>query len=122
MLRGGDRALFEAYFRYGMSTVAIARLSGMRESAVRRRLLTLLQRVASNQYLRCRAAQAELSAFELRVAGLYYRDGKSQAEIATTTGRSLYQVGKAVRRLWGVAGKRPSKRERTGCLKNWRLR
>ena len=103
--------MFEAYFKYGLSMQAISILTKMGEGRVRRKLIELCHRLSSNQYYRCRQAKQALTSYDLRVAGLYYRDGKTIAEIATITGATGYAVGKAVRKLVPIAGKRKPKKD-----------
>jgi len=99
MLTGKDKALIQMYLANGSSFGEMARLAGVSESTIARRVRRLTRRLLGSEYMMCLRRRRRLSTLEQAVAKDYFLEGRSQKEIARKREFTVYQVRKALRRL-----------------------
>ena len=99
MLKGKDKALIQMYLANGSSFGEMARLAGVSESTIARRVRRLTRRLLGSEYIMCLRRRRCLSRLEQAVAKDYFLKGRSQKEIARKREFTVYQVRKALRRL-----------------------
>ena len=94
-----DRSLMKMYLEKGVSFRQIARVAGLNEVTVARRIRSLTRRFAEGAYLECVQHRHKLSAEELDIAAGYYLRGLSMRNIAAGRGISYHRVRKAIRKI-----------------------
>jgi len=99
VLRKKDRSLMRMYLDTGASFRQIARIAGLNEVTVARRIHSVTRRLAKGAYLECVRHGDRLSDEELEVAAGYYLRGLSMRRIADGGGISYHRVRKAVRKI-----------------------
>ena len=99
MLPGKDKALIQMYLVNGSSYGEMARIAGVSESTIARRVYKLTQRLLGGEYMMCLRRRRGLSRLEQTVAKDYFLEGRSQKEIAHKRELTVYQVRKALRQL-----------------------
>ena len=111
LLDGDDRVLMKMYIEAGSSFRQMARLAGVNEVTVARRIRSTTRRRVNGQYLNCLRHREKLSAIELDIAKDYYLKALPMRSISAGRGWTYYRtqrtIGK-IRRLLGEA-LRPTK-------------
>ncbi|AQT66967.1 RNA polymerase sigma factor, sigma-70 family [Anaerohalosphaera lusitana] len=96
VLSGKDRAIMEMYLDHGETFSKMARVAGVNEATIARRINRLVARLINSEYLTCLRNRSSLEGFELLVARDYFLEGLSQRKIARKRGTSVYRVRKAL--------------------------
>ena len=96
MLTGKDKVLMKMYLEDGKMFGEMARLAGVNEGTIARRVERLTRRLLRGEYMMCLRGGEELSSFERAVAKDYFLEGLSQREIARKREVTVYQVRKAL--------------------------
>jgi len=111
LLDGDDRVLMKMYVEAGSSFRQMARLAGVNEVTVARRIRSTTRRLVNGQYLNCLRHREKLTAIELDIAKDYYLKALPMRGISARRGWTYYRtqrtIGK-IRRLLGEA-LRPTK-------------
>jgi len=94
-----DRLLLELVYEKGLSYRQIARLTGIRESSISRRVRKLTGRLLNRTYSLCLLHRSELSPMQLCIARNRYVLGKSRRDIACQLRITLYSVDRHLQRL-----------------------
>ena len=94
-----DRGLMKMYLDKGASLQQIARVAGLNEVTIARRIHSITRRLAEGAYLECVRHGDKLSSEELGIAAGYYLRGMPMRHIAAGGGISYHRVRKAVRRI-----------------------
>jgi len=98
MLTGKDKVLMQMYLN-GSSFSEMARLRGVGEATITRRVRKLTRRLLCGEYMMCLRSRRFLSGLEQTIAKDYFLEGRSQEAIAQKVGITVYQVRKTLRRL-----------------------
>lgn len=105
LLAGRDRVLMKMYLDNGSSFGQIAKIAGVSESSIARRIGSLTKRLINNEYIMCRRYRQYFDREEMAVAKDYFVRGKSQQAIAEGRGVSVYRVRKIILRIRGFANR-----------------
>jgi len=111
LLDGNDRVLMKMYIEAGSSFRQMARLAGVNEVTVARRIRSTTRRLVNGQYLNCLRHREKLTAMELNIAKDYYLKALPMRSISARRGWSYYHTQRTIckiRRLLGEA-LRPTK-------------
>ena len=104
LLDGNDRALMEMYLDAGSSFRQMARLAGVNEVTVARRIRSMTRRLVNGQYLNCLRHRERLTAMELKVAKDYYLKALPIRRISVRRGWSYYHAQRTVAKIRRLLG------------------
>ena len=99
MLTGKDKVLIQMYLADGNSFSEMARLMGVNEATIARRVRKLTRRLLRGEYITCVRSRRILSGLDKTIAKDYFLQGRSQEAIAQKMGITVYQVRKTLRSL-----------------------
>lgn len=99
MLTGKDKVLMQMYLADGSSFGEMARLVGVNEATIARRVRKLTRRLLRGEYMMYLRSRRCLSGLERTIAKDHFLEGRSQEAIAQKMGITVYQVRKTLRRL-----------------------
>jgi transposase-like protein len=102
LLGGMDRVIMTMYLVNGNSFRQIARLMGVNESNVARRIRRLIRRISDGGYMTCLRNRGRFSREEMDIAREYLVLGWSMNRIARERGMTYYRVRKMVKRIQAV--------------------
>lgn len=94
LLGGRDKVLMTLYVENGSSFRQIARLRGVSETSVARRIHQLTRRLTDGDFLRCVRNRDKLSRRQMVIARDAFLTGLSLRQIAEKRGVSMYAVRK----------------------------
>ena len=109
LLTGRDDALMQMYLNGTGTLSQMARLAGVNEANVARRIHKLVRRLLDGQYITCLRSRDKLTQEQIEMARDYFVDGLSMSEIAWRREITYYSVRrtlKKIQRLTSVPGKR----------------
>jgi uncharacterized protein (DUF111 family) len=109
LLGGADRVLMIMYMQNGNSFRQIARVRGISETSVARRVQRIIRRLANSEYVRCTKSAERLTADQMAMAREFFLLGQSMGRIAARRCSSVHHVRKAledIRDLASAAGLR----------------
>jgi predicted DNA-binding protein YlxM (UPF0122 family) len=92
LLSGTDKVLMTMYIQNGNSIRQIARIRGVSEATIARRIRVISQRLVNGPYIDCLRCRERLTALQLSVAKDYYLKGLSMRRIAGKRRWSYYRV------------------------------
>ncbi len=99
LLTGKDGALVQMYLN-GTGTIGqMARLAGVNEANVARRIHKLVRRLLDGQYITCLRSRDKFSDEQIEMARDYFVDGLPMKEIADRHEITYYQVRKTMRKI-----------------------
>jgi transposase len=104
LLGGTDRVLMKLYLDGGGKVSDMARLMGLSESTVARRIRRIKERLMDGRYIECFKRREELGKVNMGIARDLLVGGLRQKEIAEKRGLSAYQVRKGIEAIRGVLG------------------
>ena len=104
ILGGKDKALMEMYLKNGSTFSQMARLAGVSEATISRRVHRLVRRLLDGEYIRCLRKQGQLDSLEQSIARDYFIEGLSQKKIALKRAVTAYQVHKTLKKIKLVSG------------------
>ena len=104
LLAGKDKVLMKMYLDNGNSFGQIAKIAGVSESSISRRIRRLTKRLIDNEYIMCRKYRQYFDREEMAVAKDYFVRGRSQQSIAESRGVSVYRVRKIITRIRSFSG------------------
>jgi len=99
MLSGKDRVLMVMYLENGNSFRQIARVAGVSETSIARRIHKISKRLTEGAYLACLRNRRSFSHVEMLVAKDCFVGGVSQREAAAKHQVSHYRVRQIVRKV-----------------------
>jgi DNA-directed RNA polymerase specialized sigma subunit len=99
LLSGEDKLLMTMYLENGNSFRQLARLTGVNEANVARRIRRITRRLLNGRYVMCIRHRDKLTKKEMAIAKDYFLMGLSQKKIAWKRNCSLYRVIKILRRI-----------------------
>jgi len=99
LLAGRDKVLMRMYLDNGNSFGQIAKIAGVSESSISRRIARLTRRLIDNEYIMCRKYRQHFDREEMAVAKDYFVRGRSQQAIAESRGVSVYRIRKILSKI-----------------------
>lgn len=102
LLEGRAKVMMKMHFENGSSFRQIARLLGVSETSVARRIHRISDRLLDGRYIVCLRNRHRLTRDQLAVAKDYFLRGLSQSKISETKRLSLYRVGRTLREIQNV--------------------
>ncbi|MHC4757321.1 MAG: sigma-70 RNA polymerase sigma factor region 4 domain-containing protein [Planctomycetota bacterium] len=109
LLGGKDRALLKMYLDNGNTFRQMARIAGVNEVTISRRIYKLIQRLLDGEYIICLRNRTHFTSMEMSVAKDYFLLGLSMRRIAAKeriTYHSVRQTLKKIQFLVEVRNKR----------------
>jgi predicted DNA-binding protein YlxM (UPF0122 family) len=102
LLTGTDKVLMTMYVEHENSFRQIARVCGVSESNVARRINGIISRLTDGQYIACLRNRDKLNRWQLAVAKDYFLYGLSMRQIAAKRRRSYYRVREALNEIQNI--------------------
>lgn len=102
LLSGTDKLLMTMYIEHGNSFRQIARIRGVTETSIARRIRAIAKRLTDGPYIDCLRNRGKLTSCQLDVAKDYYLLGLSMRQIATKRQWSYYRVRSAIIRIRSI--------------------
>jgi predicted DNA-binding protein YlxM (UPF0122 family) len=96
LLSGTDKLLMTMYIEHGNSIRQIARIRGVSETSVARRIRAIAKRLTDGPYIDCLRNRNKLTCRQLAIAKDYYLMGLSMRQIAAKRRWSYYCVREAL--------------------------
>jgi len=92
LLAGTDKLLMTMYVEHAVSIRQIARIRGVSETSVARRIRAITKRLTDGPYINCLRNRDKLNSRQLAIAKDYYLMGLSMRQIAAKRRWSYYRV------------------------------
>lgn len=102
LLAGTDKLLMTMYIEHAVSIRQIARIRGVSEASVARRIRAITKRLTDGPYIDCLRNRDKLTGRQLAVAKDYYLMGLSMRQIAAKRRRSYYRVREALNEIRSI--------------------
>ena len=102
LLSGADRVLMTMYVQNGNSFRQIARVQGVSETSVARRVHKIARRLTDGQYIRCLRYSGRLTPSQMAIARDFFLRGLTMSRIAARRDSSVHRVRKALRHIQRV--------------------
>ncbi len=99
LLTGKDRAMMQMYLNGSGTIGQMARLAGVNEANIARRIHKIVRRLLDGQYITCLRSRDKFSDEELEISRDYFVDGLPMIEIADRHEITYYAVRKAMRKI-----------------------
>ena len=112
LLSGKDRLLMMMYLQNGNTFRQMARLAGVNEASIARRIHKITKRLVDGEYITCLRNREKFTKTEMAIAKDYFLLGLSIRKIATKRHCTYYcarESLKKIQRLVRVVGKTASK-------------
>ena len=102
LLSGTDRVLMTMYVQNGNSFRQIARVGGVSETSVARKVHKIARRLTDGQYIRCLRHSGRLTPSQMAIARDFFLRGLAMSRIAAKRDSSVHRVRKALRDIQRV--------------------
>jgi len=99
MLTGKDKLLMTMHLSNSNSFRQMARLAGVSEASIARRIRKVTKRLTDGKYITCLRSRDKLTSAEVAVAKNYFLLGLSQRKIAIKRSCSIYRVRKNLKTI-----------------------
>jgi predicted DNA-binding protein YlxM (UPF0122 family) len=99
LLKGTDKILMMMYLERGSSFREIARLAGLNETTIARRVRKLTQQLLDDRYFLCMRHRDRFTCLELSIAKDYLLLDLPMTKIAEQRDMSYYQIRKTVNKI-----------------------
>lgn len=99
LLTGKDRLLMTMYLENGNTFRQMARLAGVNESNIARRIHRITKRLIDGEYIMCLRNRDKFTRAEMAIAKDYFLRGLPQRRIASKRNCSFHHVIKTLRRI-----------------------
>ena len=99
LLTGKDRLLMTMYLRNGNTFYQMARLTGVNEANVARRIYRVTKRLIDGEYITCLRNRDKFTEEEMDVAKDYFLRGISIRKIASRRKLSYYRVRESLKKI-----------------------
>ena len=99
MLTGKDKLLMIMHLSNSNSFRQMARLAGVSEASIARRIRKVTKRLTNGKYITCLRSRDKLTSAEMAVAKDYFLLGLSQGKIAIKRSCSVYHVRKTLKTI-----------------------
>jgi len=97
LLSGTDKVLMTMYLLNGNSFRQIARVRGVSETSVARKVHKIARRLTDGQYIQCLRNRAKLTSGQMAIAKDFFLTGLAMSRIAVKRSLSVHLVRKALR-------------------------
>lgn len=102
LLKGKDKLLMTMYIDNGNSFRQMARLVGVNEARIARRIHKVTERLLTGEYITCLRSRDNLDKVEIGIAKDYFVDGLSIKRIAKRRSRTYYRVRETLKKIQGI--------------------
>ena len=102
LLNGKEKVLMTMYLENGSSFRQIARLTGVSDTSIDRRIKRLKTRLMDGQYIVCLRNRDKFTRNQMTIAKDYFMAGLSMKEIAVKRRRSRYHVRKIIIKIKSI--------------------
>jgi len=102
LLNGKEKVLMTMYLENGSSFRQIARLTGVSDTSIARRINRLTKRLMDGQYIVCLRNRDKFTRNQMTIAKDYFMAGLSMKEIAVKRRRSRYHVRKIIIKIKSI--------------------
>jgi predicted DNA-binding protein YlxM (UPF0122 family) len=102
LLAGKDRLLMTMYLDNGNSFRQMARLVGVNEARIARRIHKVTERLINGEYITCLRNRDRFDEGELDIAKDYFLAGLSMKKIAAKRDSTYYGVRKTLKKIQGI--------------------
>ena len=99
LLTGKDGALVQMYLNGTGTLSQMARLAGVNEANVARRIHKLVRRLLDGQYITCLRSRDKFTQEQIEIARDYFVDGLPMSEIAWRRDISYYSVRRTLKKI-----------------------
>ena len=99
LLRGEDKLLMTMYFENGNTFRQLAKLAGVNESNIARRINRITKRLLDSKYITCLRNRDKFTKTEMAIAKDYFLLGLSQKKIAAKHNYSIHRFRRILRRI-----------------------
>lgn len=101
LLEGMEKVLMKMYLENGSSVRQMARLTGVSETTMARRIRKMTERLMDGQYINCLRCRSEFTKTELAIAKDYFLMGISMRRIAANRRSTYYFVRETLKKIRG---------------------
>lgn len=102
LLTGKDKVLMTMYIENGNSFRQMARLVGVNEASIARRIYKVTERLMNGEYITCLRNRYKFDRGELDIAKDYFLAGLSMKKIAVKRDSTYYCVRKTLKKIQGI--------------------
>ena len=102
LLNGKDKVLLTMYLENGNSFRQIARLTGISDTSIARRINRLTKRLLDSQYIVCLRNRDKFTREQMTIAKDYFLTGLSIRKIAMKRHRSFYHVRETMKKIQSI--------------------
>lgn len=102
LLNGKDKVLMTMYIENGNSFRQIARLTGISDTSIARRINRLTKRLLDSQYIICLRNRDKFTREQMTIAKDYFLTGLSIRKIAIKRHRSFYHVRETMKKIQSI--------------------
>ena len=99
LLTGKDKLLMTMYLKNGNSFRQMARLAGVNEANIARRIHKLIKRLMDGNYITCLRNRGKFSKTEMNIARDYFLMGLSINKIANKQRATYYRVRQTMKKI-----------------------
>ena len=99
LLTGKDGALVQMYLNGSGTIGQMARLAGVNEANVARRIHKLVRRLLDGQYITCLRSRDKFTQEQIEIARDYFVDGLPMSEIAWRRDITYYSVRRTLKKI-----------------------
>ncbi|MCJ7691867.1 MAG: hypothetical protein MUO22_00430 [Sedimentisphaerales bacterium] len=99
LLTGKDKVLMTMYLKNGTSFRQMARLIGVNEASIARRIYKVTQRLIDGEYITCLRNRDKFTLTEMRVSKNYFLGGLSMKKIAKKQGLTYYRIRQTLKKI-----------------------
>lgn len=99
LLDGKDKLLMTMYLEYGNSFRQMARLTGVNDTIIARRIRKLIKRLIDGEYIICLRNHNKFTKTEITIAKDYFLLGLSIKKIAAKRQMTYYRVREMVKQI-----------------------
>jgi predicted DNA-binding protein YlxM (UPF0122 family) len=99
LLSGTDKVLMTMYVQNGNSFRQIARVGGISETSVARKVHKIAKRLTDGQYIRCLRNSAKLTPDQMAIAKDFFLTGLAMSRIAAKRRSSVHRVRRALAKI-----------------------
>lgn len=105
LLSGTDRVLMTMYVRNGNSFRQIARVRGVSETSVARKVRKIARRLTDGEYIRCLRNSTKLTPDQMAIAKDFFLMGLAMSRIAVKRRSSVHRVRRALTEIRDLVGR-----------------
>ena len=104
LLTGQDKLLMTMYLENGNSFRQMARLAGVNETNIARRIHKVTKRLIDGEYITCLRNRDKLTDAELAIAKSYFLTGLSIGKIAAKKHTTYYRIRETLKKVQQIVG------------------